>query len=349
MSYTLSHIVSQLGGELRGADLLVERLAPLETAGAGEIAFVASPKYRRQMEASAAAALILTPKMAETLDGTRPLILAADPYLYFARLATLFHPAPQAQGGIHPRAVVGEGASVAASSEIRENVSIGRNAVVGERCRLLPGVVVGDDVVIGDDVTLHPNVTIYQGCLIGNRVAIHSGSVIGGDGFGLAWDKDHWFKIPQTGRVILEDDVEIGANTTVDRGALADTIIRQGAKIDNLVQIAHNVQIGEHTAIAGCVGIAGSAKIGARCTVGGAAMFVGHIEVADRTHIGGGTLVSKSIKEPGNYASSYPLQSMKDWLSNAVHVRHLDDFAKRIKQLERELETLKKSEDNPNE
>ncbi|QEL55220.1 UDP-3-O-(3-hydroxymyristoyl)glucosamine N-acyltransferase [Chromobacterium paludis] len=348
MSYTLAYIVERLGGELRGPDLAVARLAPLETAATGEIAFVASAKFRRQMLESQAGALIVTEALAAELDG-RALIVTADPYLYFARLATLFHPAQAPRAGIHPRAVVGEGCRIAQSSEIAANVTIGDNVVIGERCRLLPGVVVGDGCVIGDDVTLYANVTVYHGCLIGNRVGVHSGSVIGGDGFGLAWDKDHWFKIPQTGRVVLEDDVEIGANTTVDRGALVDTVIRKGAKIDNLVQIAHNVEIGEHSAIAGCVGIAGSAKIGARCTIGGAAMFVGHIEVADRTHIGGGTLVSKSIKEAGTYASSYPLQSMKDWLANAVHVRHLDDFAKRIKQLERELETLKKSKEEPHE
>ncbi|MBP4045774.1 UDP-3-O-(3-hydroxymyristoyl)glucosamine N-acyltransferase [Chromobacterium violaceum] len=348
MSYTLEHIVKQLGGELRGPNREVSRLAPLELAGAGEIAFVASAKFRRQMLESAADALIVTEALAADLPD-RSLIVAADPYLYFARLATLFHPPQAPRAGIHPRAVVGAGCRIGESSEIAANATIGDNVVIGERCRLMPGVVVGDGCEIGDDVTLYPNVTIYHDCVIGNRVGVHSGSVIGGDGFGLAWDKDHWFKIPQTGRVVLEDDVEIGANTTVDRGALVDTVIRKGAKIDNLVQIAHNVEIGEHTAIAGCVGIAGSTKIGARCTVGGAAMFVGHIEVADRTHIGGGTLVSKSIKEAGNYASSYPLQSMKDWLSNAVHVRHLDDFAKRVKQLERELETLKKSKEEPHE
>ncbi|WP_434627245.1 UDP-3-O-(3-hydroxymyristoyl)glucosamine N-acyltransferase [Chromobacterium sp. CV08] len=348
MSYTLEYIVEQLGGERRGGNPAVTRLAPLESAGADEIAFVASAKFRRQMLDSAAGALIVTEALAAELPG-RPLIVAADPYLYFARLATLFHPPRAPRAGIHPRAVLGDGCLVGEGSEIAANVTLGDNVRIGERCRLMPGVVVGDGCVIGDDVTLYPNVTVYHGCVIGNRVGVHSGSVIGADGFGLAWDKDHWFKIPQTGRVVLEDDVEIGANTTVDRGALVDTVIRKGAKIDNLVQIAHNVEIGEHTAIAGCVGIAGSTKIGARCTVGGAAMFVGHIEVADRTHIGGGTLVSKTIREAGTYASSYPLQSMKDWLSNAVHVRHLDDFAKRVKQLERELETLKKSKEEPHE
>ncbi|MGR2682868.1 UDP-3-O-(3-hydroxymyristoyl)glucosamine N-acyltransferase [Chromobacterium haemolyticum] len=353
MAYTLSFIIERLGGERAGPDLTVGRLAPLEAAAAGDIAFLANPKYRKQLDDSDASAVIVSPKMAEELAQSeawsqRSWIVAADPYLYFARLAALFHPQPQPQAGVHPSAVLGEGARVAASAEVREHVSIGRNVVIGERCRLLPGVVVGDDCVLGDDVVLYPNVTLYHGCVLGNRVGVHSGSVIGADGFGLAWDKDHWFKIPQTGRVIIEDDVEIGANTTVDRGAMADTVIRKGAKVDNLVQIAHNVQIGEHSAIAGCVGIAGSAKIGAYCTVGGAAMFVGHIEIADKTHIGGGTLVSKSIKTPGTYASSYPLQPMKEWLANAVHVRHLDDMAKRLKQLERELKEMKNQEESPN-
>ncbi|MCW3478519.1 UDP-3-O-(3-hydroxymyristoyl)glucosamine N-acyltransferase [Neisseriaceae bacterium JH1-16] len=346
MAYTLSEIVARLGGEYRGADVAVDRLAPLDSAGARELSFVSNAKYRKQVEDTAAAALIVAPDLAE-LAGERPLIVTADPYLYFARVATLFHPVPQAVAGIHASAVVGEGSTIGEGSELREHVSVGRNVVIGERCRLLPGAVVGDDCVLGDDVTLYPNVSLYHGCVLGSRVTVHSGAVIGADGFGLAWAKDHWFKIPQTGRVLIADDVEIGANTTVDRGALADTVIANGAKIDNLVQVAHNVQIGAHSAIAGCVGIAGSTKIGAYCTIGGAAMFVGHVEVADKTFIGGGTLVSKSIKTPGHYASSFPLSTHKEWVSNAVHLRHLNDMAKRLKTLERKLADLKnKEEDN---
>jgi UDP-3-O-[3-hydroxymyristoyl] glucosamine N-acyltransferase len=349
MAYTLSHIVASLGGVLKGEDRTVERLAPLDVAAASDITFLSNPKYRKQLDGCAAGAVIVSPKLEAELDPARSWIVVDDPYLYFAKVATLFHPPAQPQPGIHASAVIGEGAIIAASSEVREHVSIGAGAVIGERCILHPGVVIGAGTVLGDDVVLYPNVTVYHGCVLGNRVAVHSGSVIGADGFGLAWAKDQWFKIPQTGRAILEDDVEVGANTTIDRGALADTIIRRGAKIDNLVQIAHNVQIGEHTAIAGCVGIAGSTTIGAYCTVGGAAMFVGHIEVADKTHIGGGTLVSKSIRQPDTYASSYPLQTMKEWLGNAVHVRHLDDLAKRIKQLEREIGMLKENKDNTND
>lgn len=341
MSYTLSEIVARLGGELHGEDVRVERLAPLETATDGDLSFITSAKFRRQLDASAASAIILSPKLLATLDPQRPMIVTADPYLYFAKVATLFHPAPKPHPGVSERACVGEGSRIGASTEVRELVSIGARVSIGERCRLFPGVVIGDDCQIGDDVTLYPNVTVYHACQIGHRVTVHSGSVIGGDGFGLAWAGDHWYKIPQTGRAIIGDDVEIGSNTTIDRGAMADTVIARGAKIDNLVQIAHNVHIGEYTAIAGCVGIAGSTHIGAYCTVGGAAMFVGHIEIADRTHIGGGTLVSKSIRNPDNYASSFPLSTMKEWLSNAVHLRHLDDLVKRVKQLETEIKTMK--------
>jgi UDP-3-O-[3-hydroxymyristoyl] glucosamine N-acyltransferase len=348
MSYSLAEIVASLGGELRGADVQVKRLAPLESASGDELSFVAAAKYRRQMEESRAGALIVSPKLLEVCTPTVPVIVTADPYLYFARVATLFHPAPPPRAGVHPQATVGADVIIGASSEIREHVSIGDRVTIGERCRLFPGVAIGDDCVIGDDVTLYPNVTVYHACLLGSRVTIHSGAVVGGDGFGLAWSGSDWFKIPQTGRVVIGDDVEVGANTTIDRGAMADTVIGRGAKIDNLVQIAHNVHIGEHTAIAGCVGIAGSTHIGAYCTIGGAAMFVGHIEIADRTHIGGGTLVSKSIREAGNYASSYPLSTMKEWLSNAVHLRHLDAMSKRLKQLEKEIKSIQNKE-APNE
>ncbi|MBV8046523.1 MAG: UDP-3-O-(3-hydroxymyristoyl)glucosamine N-acyltransferase [Paludibacterium sp.] len=348
MSYTLSEIVARLGGERHGADVAVARVAPLDMARPGELSFITHTKYRHQLEACEASAVIVSPRILAAAPVDRPVIVTPDPYLYFAKVATLFNPPQAAVAGVHGLASLGAGSKVAASAEVREHVSIGARAVIGERCRLMPGVVVGDDCVLGDDVVLYPNVTVYHNCVIGHRVTVHSGAVIGADGFGLAKDGDAWFKIPQTGRVLIGDDVEVGANTTIDRGALADTVIGRGAKIDNLVQIAHNVHIGEHTAIAGCVGIAGSTRIGAYCTIGGAAMFVGHIEIADRTHIGGGTLVSKSIRQADSYASSYPLSTMKDWLSNAVHLRHLDDLVGRVKQLEKELRTIQNKE-VPNE
>jgi UDP-3-O-[3-hydroxymyristoyl] glucosamine N-acyltransferase len=346
MTLTLSEIVARLGGERLGDDVAVARVAPLEIAGAGDISFLANPKYRKQLDGTQASALIVSPALKEAAAG-RPLIVTPDPYLYFARLAQLFHPRPAPQAGIHPSAAVGEGTSIAASSEIGAHVSIGRNVTIGERCRILPGVVLGDNVVLGDDVTLNPNVVVYHDCVLGDRVSIHAGSVIGADGFGYAPSREGWVKIPQTGRVLIGDDVEIGANTTIDRGALEDTVIGNGVIVDNLVQLAHNVKVGERTAIAGCAGISGSTKIGARCLIGGAAMIVGHIEIADGTQIGGGTLVSKSVREADNYASSYPFSTYKEWVTNAVHLRHLDEMAKKIKQLERAVSALNnKSESN---
>jgi UDP-3-O-[3-hydroxymyristoyl] glucosamine N-acyltransferase len=197
MSYTLSEIIAQLGGELRGADVHIERLAPLESATAGELTFIASAKFRRQLATTQASAVIASPKLADQADCALPMIVVRDPYLYFAQVATLLHPAPVARPGIDPRAVVGATSVIAASSEVCAMVSIGERVRIGERCRLFPGVVIGDDAELGDDVTLYPNVTVYHGCRIGNRSTIHSGSVIGADGFGLAWDTDHWYKIPR--------------------------------------------------------------------------------------------------------------------------------------------------------
>ncbi|XDZ50751.1 UDP-3-O-(3-hydroxymyristoyl)glucosamine N-acyltransferase [Neisseriaceae bacterium CLB008] len=341
MSLLLSQIVTQLGGELVGPDVSVTKVAPLDSAQAEQISFLANPKYRHSLNDSQASAVIVSEKMgAEVVPAGISAIVAKDPYLYFAKVARLFTPVVVAQGVVHPTAVIMPGAVVPPSCDIGAQVYIGPDVVLGEGCRILPGTVVEANCVLGAQVCLHANVTLYPECVLGDRVEVHSGAVIGADGFGMAWDQTKWFKIPQTGRVILADDVEVGANATIDRGALDDTVVHQGAKIDNLVQVAHNVQIGAHSAIAGCTGIAGSTKIGAYCTIGGAAMFVGHIEVADKTFIGGGTLVSKSITEPGHYASSYPLARHKDWVRNAVHLRHLNDMAKKIKQLEQQLAQL---------
>ncbi len=340
--FHLSELVARLGGQWRGQDVVVQRVAPLDSADAEAISFLSNPKYRQQLDCSAAAAVIVSERTAADLAPERNLIVAADPYLYFAQVARLFHPVQAARASVHATAVIEAGASVPASCEIGAHVYIGADVVLGEACRILAGCVVEAGCVLGDGVLLHPNVTLYPHTVLGQRVEIHAGSVIGADGFGLAWDKanNEWFKIPQTGRVVVGDGVEIGANSCIDRGALDDTVIGAGVKIDNLVQIAHNVHIGAHTAIAACVGISGSTRIGAYCTIGGAAMFVGHITVADKTFVGGGTLVSHSLKEAGHYASSYPLQSHKDWTRNAVHVRHLNEMNKRIKSLEQHIHTL---------
>ena len=333
MALTLSDIVAQLGGELHGADLSVTRLAPLEDAQADEIAFVTGSKFADALRASAAGAVIIKADLLDT--AARPAIVCADPYVYFARLAALFHPAPRASAGlVHPSAVVAANAQVAASAELREFVSVGAGAVIGERVLLMAGVVVEAGAVIGDDCVLHPRVVVHHRCVLGARCILHAGAVIGSDGFGNAWADDHWEKITQIGRAVLGDDVEIGANTTIDRGALADTVIAHGVRLDNLIHIAHNCRVGAHTAMAACVGVAGSTHIGANCMIGGAAMISGHLKIGDRVHVSGGTLVAKNIDKPGQYTAVYPLATHKEWLSNAAYVRQLGKLAARIKQLE---------------
>ena len=338
----LSDIVARLGGELRGADFAVNRVAPLEQAGRGDIAFV-TPKFASRIAASRADALIVTAALTDQL-GSGTAIVCADPYLYAARLASLFHPLPTARPGIHASVVIGEGATIAASAEIREHASIGAGAQIGEGVIVYPGAYVGAGAVIGDHTILYARAVVEHGCVIGRRCILHPGCVIGADGFGNAFARDHWEKIPQTGRVVVGDDVEIGANTTVDRGALDDTVIEDGVRLDNLVHIAHNCRVGKHTAMAACVGVAGSTSIGAYCLLGGAAMISGHLDIGDRVQVSGGTLVAKSIKKPGTYTAVYPLAEHREWLGNAARVRQLDSLFDRVKDLERELAALKKTE-----
>ncbi|MDO4640483.1 MAG: UDP-3-O-(3-hydroxymyristoyl)glucosamine N-acyltransferase [Neisseria sp.] len=338
-SYTLSQIVAELGAEYRGEDVTITGVRPLDNAQPEHIGFLANPKYKSAVVDSAAGAVIVSSKMADEFS-ERNLIIAPDPYLYFAKVARLFSPVVKARAGVHPTAVIEPSARVPASCEIGAHAYIGANTVLGEACRILAGAVVEHDCQLGDGVVIHPNAVIYYGCKLGNRVEIHGGSVIGADGFGLAFAGDSWFKIPQTGGVTLHDDVEIGANSMIDRGAMADTAVGRGTKIDNQVQIGHNCQIGEHTVIAACAGISGSTKIGSYCIIGGAAMFVGHIEIADKTTIGGGTAVTHSIKESGYYATCYPLQTHKDWARNAIHIRHLSEMSKKIKQIEKDITML---------
>lgn len=336
MMFTLSQIIAQIGGELRGEDITVQAVAPASQAQAHQITFLANPKYRQEVADSLAGAIIVSAKTADFFP-ERNVIIAPDPYLYFAKVARLFSPIVTASAGVHPTAVIESTATVPASCEIGAYAYIGANTVLGERCRVLAGCVVEHNCVLGDETVLHPNVTIYHGCTLGKRVEIHSGAVIGADGFGLAFAGDSWFKIPQTGGVTLGDDVEIGSNANIDRGAMSDTIVGRGTKIDNQVQIGHNCKIGEHTVIAAMTGISGSTTIGNYCVIGGAAMFVGHIEIADKTTIGGGTAVTHSIKEAGHYATCYPMQTHKEWAKNAIHIRHLSEMNKRIKELEMRL------------
>ena len=313
---TLGQIAARLGGRVAGnAETLVTQVGSLERAGAQQITFFSDPKLKAKLQATRAAAVIVG------ADGegltSLPRIVVERPYAYFARVSQLFNPVVAQPAGIHPSAVVSE------KAVLGKGVSIGAGCVVGEGCS------------IGDDSCLYPRVVVYPGCTIGKRVILHSGVVIGADGFGIAPEEGKWIKIPQIGGVRIGDDVEIGANSTVDRGAIDDTLIEDGVKMDNQVQIGHNCRIGAHTAIAGCAGIAGSTRVGKHCIIGGAAMIQGHIDIADHVTISGGTTVTRSIDAGGTYTSIFPLLEHKAWTRAAVLLRNLEELGERIKKLER--------------
>jgi len=339
MASTLTELVARFGGELLGdGSITIRRVAPLDQAQADEIGFVSQARYLAQLAGTHAAAVILP---LEARDATAlPRILTPNPYLYFARVSALLNPPPRPPAGVHSAATVAVDARIAADASIGPGAVIGAGAVVGARTVVGPNCVVGDHARIGDDCLLHANVTLYHRCEVGDRAVLHAGCVIGADGFGFAPNDGRWEKIPQIGRVLIGDDVEVGACTTIDRGALEDTVIEEGVKLDNLIQVAHNVTIGAHTAIAACTGIAGSAKIGRHCTIGGAAMIFGHIEIADGTRISTNTLITKSLPKAGTYTSALPFSEHDVWQKNAVHMRNLDKLVNRIKQLENRLTEL---------
>lgn len=340
VSYSLSEVVARFGGRALGdAGLTFTQIATLDRAQAQHISFLTNSKYRAQLATTKAGAVILGEADADATG--LPRIVCANPYAYFAKVSALLNPPPEVDAGVHPAAVIGAGAkiaptaSIAATAVIGEGASIGAHSVIGEGC------CIGANVVIGSRARLYPRVTIYPGCVIGDDLIAHSGAVIGSDGFGFAMDEGCWIKIQQIGRVVIGNDVEIGANTTIDRGALDDTVIEDGVKLDNQIQVAHNVRIGAHTAIAGCVGIAGSATIGRYCRIGGSAGILGHLQIADHVEIASFTLIGKSITEPGSYAGIMPFSRNDEWRKNAVHMRHLDEMAKRLRKLEKEIESLK--------
>jgi len=335
----LDQIVARFGGEIVGAgDTAIERIGTLENAGPGELAFLANPKYRQQLTTTRAAAVIMAPP---AVEGLAAAILTPQPYLYYARVAQWLNPLPVPEAGVHPTAVV-EG-EVAASASIGPNVWIGPAARIGADVVIAANCSIGVGVEIGAGSRLAANVAIYSGSRLGARCLVHSGAVIGADGFGFAREADGaWVKIPQVGRVLIGDDVEIGAGTTIDRGALGDTVIADGVKLDNQIQVGHNVRIGAHTAMAGCVGIAGSAMIGARCTVGGGAVILGHLQIVDDVDVAAGTLVTKSIQRAGTYSGAVPFLEHGDWLKNFSRLRHLDAMADKIRALEQRLAALEK-------
>lgn len=320
------------------AGVRISQVATLEAAQPDQISFLTNSKYRAQLADTRAGALILAEADAD-VSGL-PRIVSDNPYAYFARVSALLNPLPEVKPGIHPGAVIGAGASIDATASIAATAVIGDGAKIGAHSVIGEGCCIGANTVIGSHARLYPRVVVYHGCVIGDNLIAHSGAVIGSDGFGIAMDAGRWIKIPQIGRVVIGNDVEIGANTTIDRGALSDTVIEDGVKMDNQIQIAHNVHIGAHTAIAGCVGIAGSTTIGKYCRIGGSAGILGHLQIADHVEIAAFTLIGKSIREAGSYAGIFPFSRAEDWRKNSVHLRHLDELAGRVKALEKQLESI---------
>lgn len=323
MVVQLGQILDALGGVLLGGtrEMLISRIAPLETADASSICFLSNPRYEAQMAASKAACVVVAPTMQASAQARGACIVVANPYVYFAKLTQFWKRASQGGGlsGIHPSAVVHPSAKVHES------------AYIGPLCVLEAGVSIGAQTV------LRSRVTVSQGCVIGERCLVHPGVVIGADGFGFANDNGQWIKIEQLGCVRIGDDVEIGANTCIDRGALDDTIVEDGVKLDNLVQIAHNVHIGANSVIAGNAGVAGSARIGRNCSIGGAANILGHLTIADGTSISPTSMVTRSIHQPGLYTGIFPLQTNEQWEKNAASFKQLHALRDRIKKLEKTL------------
>ena len=319
MTLRVGAIVQALGGELFGdPDRQITRLAPLEGAQPGELSFLVNPRLTQLLAATRAGCLIVGPELAEAARARGDCIVAADPHLYFARLTQLWRRlhGGAARPGIHPSAVVEEGAFVDPSA------SVGALSFVGRGARIGAGSVLKQRVTVGED------------CVIGARCLIQSGAVIGGDGFGFAPHEGAWVRIEQLGAVRIGDDVEVGANTCIDRGALDDTVIEDGVKLDNLIQIGHNCHIGQHTAMAGCVGVAGSARIGAYCTVGGAGMILGHLTIADHVHISSASIVTRSIHKPGHYTGFFPIAENGEWEKNAATLKQIYRLRDRVKHLE---------------
>jgi UDP-3-O-[3-hydroxymyristoyl] glucosamine N-acyltransferase len=328
----LRELQSRLGGEAIGdVSIPLIGVGTLEHATPVQIAFLANPKYRRALDATNAGAVIVSSKERDTT--TKPRIVADNPYAYFAKVAQLFTPRMTHAAGVHASAVIGAGSAIASSASIAEFVSIGKNVVIGEGVRLGAGCVIGDNVEIGVSSELVARVVVYADSRIGKRAIVHAGVVIGADGFGFANENKQWLKIPQTGRVVIGDDCEIGANTTIDRGAIDDTVIGNGVKLDNQIQVGHNCRIGDHSIVAGCTGIAGSTIIGERVMIGGAVSITGHLSICDDAVLSANAYVTKSITEPGMYSAGFPLMPHREWLKNAAQLRHLDDLAAKIKKL----------------
>lgn len=329
MSVLLGQILDALGGELIGGtrDIVISRIAPLDSSGPGDLSFLSNPRYRQQLAASEAACVIVAPGLQDAAQARGACIVTSDPYAYFARATQWWkrHMRPASTPGIHASAVVHD------TAQVHETASIG------------PLCVVEAGASIGAHTVLKSRVTVGEDCRVGARCLLHAGVVLGADGFGFAPEKGQWVKIEQLGAVRVGDDVEIGANTCIDRGALDDTVIEDGVKLDNLIQIGHNVHIGKHSAMAGCVGVAGSARIGAHCTVGGGAIVLGHLQLADQVHISAATVVTRSLTKSGVYTGMFPVDENTKWEKNAATLKQLYTLRERIKALEQKLQQLEGS------
>lgn len=338
MDTTLGEIAAFLGGELVGdPGHAIRRIGPLDTADAGTISFLSNPRYQSQLSTTAAGCVIVAPALREPAAARGAALVMPDPYLAFARLTQWWaaRMRPPVVPGVHPTAFIDPAARVAASASIGPFVVVEADAVVEEGAQIGAHGFVGRGATVGRDTRFAPRVTFSHGCHIGARGLLHSGVVIGADGFGFAPHQGRWEKIEQLGGVRIGDDVEIGANTCIDRGALDDTVIEEGVKLDNLIQIAHNVRIGAFTAMAGCAAVAGSTTIGRHCTIGGAAMIIGHLTLADGVHISSCTAVTRSIAKPGVYTGLFPIDDNAAWEKNAATLRNLHALRERVRALEK--------------
>lgn len=332
--HSLAELAEHARAELRGDDdRRIHGVATLSAAGPEDVSFLANRRYRSQLAETRAGAVIVPPEAADQCDC--PVLVSDNPYAAFARVASLFDNRPAPAPGVHASA------SVDPSAEVAGDVSVGANAVIAAGAdmaagsELGAGSYLGEGSRVGAGTRIGPGVAVLHGVRLGRRVLVHPGAVIGADGFGLASDEGRWIKVPQLGGVRVGDDCEIGANTTIDRGALEDTVLEEDVRLDNQIQIAHNVRIGAHTAMAGCSAVAGSTAIGRHCMIGGGVGILGHLVIADRVVITAMSLVTHSIREPGEYSSGTPLESNRRWRRNAARLRQLDDIARRLKALER--------------
>ncbi|TXI49672.1 MAG: UDP-3-O-(3-hydroxymyristoyl)glucosamine N-acyltransferase [Lysobacter sp.] len=326
---TVAELAERFALETRGdASRAIEGVATLARAGSSQLAFLANPRYRNQLDACEAGAVVMRAEDAETYVGTA--LIAKDPYAAFAKIAALFEAREPATPGVHPMAAIDPTAEISPRASIGPFVSVGARSRIEAGAIVGPGCAIGEDCVVGEDCELVARATLVRRVRLGKRVLIHPGAVLGADGFGIAMEHGRWLKVPQLGGVRIGDDCEIGANTTIDRGAMDDTVLEEDVRLDNQIQIGHNVRIGAHTAMAGCSAVAGSATIGRYCLIGGGAGVLGHLEVCDRVVITAMSLVTSAIREPGEYSSGTPLMDNRTWRKNAARFKHLDALARQL-------------------